>query len=222
MTSGWLVRTTKDQHVLHAREAILPDPLGDQAQLQLEEDLRPGKPHLRLWHKQPPPGPAPMKLPPLPRLDRGGESSLVLDSQLEKKPENEPRNQVVLQVNGDNGDKMLKNFDKIDQENLREAPRFAKGLNTNAGSGGDGNPKNPENVGLGSKSRVVAKLESLDCLEKCLGWKHQTISSSLQDLLDVVPTTKSLGEVCGADIQWLQGEKERLEKRSLPGSGCPK
>ena len=72
------------------------------------------------------------------------------------------------------------------------------------------------------KSRVVAKLESLDCLEKCLGWKHQTISSSLQDLLDVVPTTKSLGEICGADIQWLQGEKERLENDSLLGSGCPK
>ena len=214
MTSGWLVRTTKDQHVLHAREAILPDPLGDQAQLQLEEDLRPGKPHLRLWHKQPPPGPAPMKLPPLPRLDRGGESSLVLDSQLEKIPENEPRNEVVLEVDGehgDNGDEMLGIFDEIDQENLREAPRFVKGLNTNAGSGGGGNPKNPENFGLGSKSRVVAKLESLDCLEKCLGWKHQTISSSLQDLLDVVPTTKSLGEICGADIQWLQGEKERLE-----------
>ena len=105
------------------------------------------------------------------------------------------------------GIKCWKFLIKIEQENLREAPRFAKGLNTNAGSGGDGNPKNPENVGLGSKSRVVAKLESLDCLEKCLGWKHQTISSSLQDLLDVVPTTKSLGEICGADIQWLQGEK---------------
>ena len=51
MTSGWLVCTTKDQHVLHAREAILPDPLGDQAQLQLEEDPHPGKPPLRLWHK---------------------------------------------------------------------------------------------------------------------------------------------------------------------------
>ena len=90
MTSGWLVCTTKDQHVLHAREAILPDPLGDQAQLQLEEDPHPGKPPLRLWHKQPLPGPAPMKLPPLPRLDRGGESSLVLESlesQLDKNPQ---------------------------------------------------------------------------------------------------------------------------------------
>ena len=48
-------------------------------------------------------------------------------------------------------------------------------------------------------------------LEKCLGWMHQSISGSLQDLLDVVPTTKSLGEICGADIQWLQGEKEKLE-----------
>ena len=62
---------------------------------------------------------------------------------------------------------------------------------------------------VGSKSRVVAKLESLDGLEKWLGWMHQNVPGSLQDLLDVVPTTKALGENCGADIQWLQGEKVR-------------
>ena len=64
---------------------------------------------------------------------------------------------------------------------------------------------------LWSKSQAVAKLEPLDKLENCLGWMHQNISGSLQDLLDVVPTTKSLGEVCGADIQWLQGKKDRSE-----------
>ena len=64
MTSGWLVKTTEDGQVLHSREAILPDPLGDQAQLKLEEDHRPGKPHMRLWGKQPMPGSEPMKLPP--------------------------------------------------------------------------------------------------------------------------------------------------------------
>ena len=94
---------------------------------------------------------------------------------------------------------------------ILEFPQFAKRLDVEAGSGGDSMPPNPENVGFGSKKRVVAKLENLDKLEKCLGWMHQSISGSLQDLLDVVPTTKSLGEVCGADIQWLQGEKERLE-----------
>jgi len=199
---------------LHAREAILPDPLCDQAQLQLEADVRLGRPHLRLWHKQPPPGPAPMKLPPLLRLDRGGESSLVLELQLEKIPENEPQNEIVLEVDGEKGDKgdeVLGIIDEIDPENLREASRFVKGLNADAGSRGESKPQNPEKVGSGSKSRVVAKLESLDCLESCLGWMHQNISGSLQDLLDVVPTTKSLGEICGADIQWLQGEKERLK-----------
>ena len=64
---------------------------------------------------------------------------------------------------------------------------------------------------LWSKSQAVAKLEPLDKLENCLGWMHQNISGSLQNLLDVVPTTKSLGEVCGADIQWLQGKKGRSE-----------
>ena len=68
---------------------------------------------------------------------------------------------------------------------------------------------------LGPKKRVVAKLEHLDKLEKCLGWMHQRISGSLQDLLDVVPTTKSLGEICGADIQWLQGEKLEIHLLSV-------
>ena len=72
MTSGWLVKTTEDGQVLHSREAILPDPLGDQAQLKLEEDHRPGKPHMRLWGKQPMPGSEPMKLPPMPRFYCGG------------------------------------------------------------------------------------------------------------------------------------------------------
>ena len=112
---------------------------------------------------------------------------------------------------GEKGDELLGIFDDLDEENLREAPRFAKRLDVEAGSGGDNMPQNPENVGFGSKIRVVAKLENLDKLEKCLGWMHQSISGSLQDLLDAVPTTKSLGEICGADIQLLQGEKERLE-----------
>ena len=110
MASGWLVRTTKDQHVLHAREAILPDPLGDQAQLQLEEDLRPGKPHLRLWHKQLPPGPAPI----------GSRGVLFgFGTQLGTIPEDEPQNELVLEVDGekgDNGEEMLGIFDDIDEK----------------------------------------------------------------------------------------------------------
>eukprot|EP00435_Cladocopium_sp_Y103_P075594 s33_g60.t1 len=37
MTNEWLVFTTKERQVLHAREAILPDPVGDQVHSQLEE-----------------------------------------------------------------------------------------------------------------------------------------------------------------------------------------
>ena len=72
MTSGWMVESAKDKQVLHAREAILPDPVGDLAQLQLEEQEANTKPPFRLVGKQP------MPVKPLfkiswPRSDRGGE-----------------------------------------------------------------------------------------------------------------------------------------------------
>ena len=73
MTVGWLVQTVGENHVMHAREAILPDPLSENARIQLEEETKPGKPRYRLWGKQSPPGQLPMKLPPLPRVSRGGE-----------------------------------------------------------------------------------------------------------------------------------------------------
>ena len=82
MTNGWLVFTTKERQVLHAREAILPDPpVGDQVHLQLEEAEAGSKPPRRLHGKQPMPGHQPMRvpLPEMPRDDRGGEPSLVFD-----------------------------------------------------------------------------------------------------------------------------------------------
>ena len=75
MTSGWLVQTKAENHVMHAREAIVPDPMSEHARIQLEEEHKAGKPKHRIWGKQSPPGQLNMKLPPLPRLDRGGEPS---------------------------------------------------------------------------------------------------------------------------------------------------
>ena len=51
MINGWLVFTTKERQVLHAREAILPDPVGDQVHLQLEEAEAGSKPPRRLHGK---------------------------------------------------------------------------------------------------------------------------------------------------------------------------
>ena len=81
MSNGWLVLTTKERQVLHSREAILPDPVGDQVHLQLEEAEAGSKPPRRLHGKQPMPGHQPMRvpLPEMPRDDRGGESSLGFD-----------------------------------------------------------------------------------------------------------------------------------------------
>ena len=58
MTSGWLVCATKDQHVLHAREAILPDPLGIKLNSNLKK-IQIWQTSAATWRQQPPPGPAP-------------------------------------------------------------------------------------------------------------------------------------------------------------------
>ena len=86
MTSGWLVQTKTENQVMHTREVVLPDPLSEQARIQLEEEEKPGKPTHRLWGKQSPPGSNHMKFPPLPRLDRGGEylDDMDFEKDLEK------------------------------------------------------------------------------------------------------------------------------------------
>ena len=81
MTQGWVLRTDSNQ-VVHAREVIQPDPVGDQVRIHLEELTNPDKPPMRIWGKQPDPKMDGMKLPALeaPRLDLGGESLPSLSS----------------------------------------------------------------------------------------------------------------------------------------------
>ena len=53
MTNGWMF-LTKDNQVVHAREVLVPDPLQDQARLQLIEETS-GPPHmLEVDPKKPP------------------------------------------------------------------------------------------------------------------------------------------------------------------------
>ena len=42
------------------------------------------------------------------------------------------------------------------------------------------------------KKRVVVQTETLDTLEKQLGWMHENVVDSLHDLLDVVPLNEYL------------------------------
>ena len=74
-------------------------------------------------------------------------------------------------------------------------------------------PENPENDDVGEyQKRVVVKTETLDTLEKQLGWMHENVVDSLHDLLDVVPSNEYLGNFCGSRIDWLQTEREWLER----------
>ena len=75
---GWSSPLYKERQVLHAREAILPDPVGNQVQLQLEEAELGSAPPRCLHGKRPMPGHEPMRVP-LPEMpcDDRGESPLL-------------------------------------------------------------------------------------------------------------------------------------------------
>ena len=180
MSNGWLVQTIQDQHVLHAREVMLPDPLGDQAQIELQEEQNPGKPKHRLWGKQSLNPRSPMKLPFFPREHRGGES---LGSKIDGNDGNKTENE------GEMG-----NGEEMDMERWFDEPpkKAVKKLEIDC-------------------SRVV-KTENLEGRERALEKTHKGINATLQELSDVVPINRNLGEMCGKTIQWLQSEREELER----------
>ena len=70
-------------------------------------------------------------------------------------------------------------------------------------------------MGFENGLNPVVKVEKVDVLEKQLEWNHQVVTSLLWELLDVVPTTKLLGEQCGSDIQWLQGERNGFKGKEM-------
>ena len=88
-----------------------------------------------------------------------------------------------------------------------------KKLGSTTNAKGIPKPENPENDDVGEyQKRVVVKTETLDTLEKQLGWMHENVVDSLHDLLDVVPSNEYLGNFCGSRIDWLQTEREWLER----------
>lgn len=180
MTQGWLVKT-KDGHVMHARDTIMPDPAEDQARLQLEEATVPEKLGHSLREKQPPPGVV-MRLPPRPRENRGGESGA---NDVEKSDEK-------LGDEVEKGEQRLEGeVDDIFGDSEEDNPRM-KAL------GRDG-------------KHGMCRTQDLDTLEKYLVEKHQRVLDQLSDLLDMVPINKMSGELCGMGMERLTREREWLE-----------
>jgi len=189
MTSGWMVESAKDKQVLHAREAILPDPVGDLAQLQLEEQEANTKPPFRFVGKQPMPVKPPFKIS-WPRSDRGGEP---LEPDLEnlrfeeKEDENEKKHELF-------GEGDLQEFEELfGEETGNDGKRAVKAMCCGEGTGS------------------VVKTERLEVLEQGMNCMHTNAVTNLKSLLDVVPTTRSLGELCGWEMQWITKQREWLE-----------
>ena len=185
MTQGWVLRTDSNQ-VVHAREVIQPDPVGDQVRIHLEELTNPDKPPMRIWGKQPDPKMDGMKLPALeaPRLDLGGESLPSLSS-------------MAVQVDHESTNKTF-----------GETPKDTM-VDTEVDSmvDGTGNPVDDE--------YLVVKTQLLDDYEGILTGLHLRIVQNLQRAMDVVPTNEHVGQLCGAQIGELQLERDALETNLL-------
>ena len=221
MTSGWLVQTKAENHVMHAREAIVPDPMSEHARIQLEEEHKAGKPKHRIWGKQSPPGQLNMKLPPLPRLDRGGEPShlglmpLGSDMDFEKDLEREFE-KMERETGGESGLLVVENHKNLfpnDEEDEETRRNGEENVETS-----EKDEKHLKGVrvpriesGSGGAENVETKNETWENLESYLGWMHQNTIGFLQDLVDRVPTNGVEGEMCGSQTEWLIRERERLE-----------
>lgn len=190
---------------MHAREVVVPDPLSEQARIQLEEESKPGKPTHRLWGKQPPPGQIQMKIPPLPRLDRGGEPS-HLDFDFEKDLEREfEKMEKEVGIPVVEGPKLWETDEEDEnepQESVGNRPRRERTkvktmrvTETESGLGGE-----------------TVKTETWESRDSYLGWMHQNTLQSLQDLVDMVPTSREEGEHCGSQIERLVRERDIMEQ----------
>ena len=185
MTFGWLVQTEVDQHVVHAREVIVPDPLSEQAQIELHEETNPNKPPYRLWGKQPFPGRPRPKLPE-PRFDRGGEPSLDL-------------NQVHEELDELFADAGIENPEGNPPNEVREGEMI------------DMKRMEKETVKKETVEKETVKKETWENVEGQLTWNHQRVMEHLRELLDVVPTSGEIGKHCGETIEWLNSQKQWLE-----------
>ena len=60
--------------------------------------------------------------------------------------------------------------------------------------------------------KTVVKTERLDVLENHFDNLHGNALSVLKSLLDVVPTTQKIGNLCGFETQWMTERREGLER----------
>ena len=81
--------------------------------------------------------------------------------------------------------------DEIDRCFEELMAKELKKLGSTTNAEGIPKPENPENDDVGEyQKRVIVKKETLDTLEKQLGWMHENVVGSLHDLLDVVPSNE--------------------------------
>ena len=138
---------------------------------------------LGLVGKQPMPVKPPFKIS-WPRSDRGGEP---LGPDFENLQFEEKKHGVF-------GESDLQEFEELfGEETGNDGKRAVKAMCCGEGTGN------------------VVKTERLEVLEQGMNCMHTNAVTNLKSLLDVVPTTRSLGELCGWEMQWITKQREWLE-----------
>ena len=220
MTSGWLVQTTKEDQVLQAREAILPDPLSNLAQIQLEEQGSDEKPPFRLVGKQPMPVAPPFELKK-PWLNPGGEpldgdsknddlknADSKMDLQHDAGNEKEAEtlgNEETSDVEIPGFAEMIREDEKDETERKRMMERASEKTKR------DMKRMDCKTTEKRLSEGAVVKICGLEDIENHLSQLHHNAISMLESLLDVVPVTKEVGELCGFETQWISERRDWIE-----------
>ena len=186
MFNGWVVRS-KEGRILHVREALLPDPVGEEVALELEELEKPPvemeePPKRRIYGKTAPFEAPKIKLPsPFPDCHENPDES----------PEYSP---TTVDPNSEDESK----------NNLPPAPKKLFGGET-VTVGGE-----KETEKTDGKKRVIRKWK-LDGLKKSWSCAHQGVINELKENMKVVPLDENEGRSLGIVVQGLQENREALE-----------
>ena len=206
MFNGWVVRS-QEGRILHVREALLPDPVGEEVALELQEMEKPPlefeePPKRRIHGKQRPSDvpriiipPSPDNHHPLPGVDDADYSPTTAAD-----ADDSPRlfsMEPKMLFGGETLGKEKENGEKGQTEKEKRE--------TQTKTGKEKETKN------GVKKGVV-RLCKIEELEKIWSLFHQGVVNELGETLKLVPLDENEGRSLGRVVQGLQESREALEK----------
>ena len=199
MFDGWVV-VTEEERVLHVREAVLPNPLGEQVALELREEKR-ENPQVeevvrrRITGKQ-----HPTEVPKLefPSAESQGLCPSLGD--ISQDVDYEPS---------------IAPLDEPPPEILSDLPLGSEVVGPKKLFGGEtDNPRtdNPEKIVEMETEETEIRRIGVEVLEKTWGFVHRGLVEEIREVLKMVPDDEETGQWYGKTIGFLNQFKESVER----------